>query len=514
MGTVLDGRYELMRHLGEGGMGAVYEARHVGTLRRMAVKVIQADEDDDADEFLGRFRREARAGGRIRSPHIAQVFDTGTDSATGARYIAMEYLHGIDVRSLLSFEERLATDLALRIVGQACAGLVKAHEMSIIHRDIKPANLYIATREAAADEGPGLALGGVLVKIVDFGIAKVDDLDDDSSINLTRTGGVIGSPRYMSPEQAQGDSDIDHRTDIWSLGVTLYELLAGRTPTSEEETFGRILLAICSKDVPPIRDLVPSLSPCIADIVHRALSANPDDRYASAGDMLDAIHHQLPEGLGLRTGNFSAGVQRHFDPLLPSRESGFDLGFASTHTSGAVSGATTAPRSTITAVTAVGTSRGTLASFTEGGRPGEKVARGRRLLATAVIAACIAAGGLYQATRMQGESAPDPSTVNAIPPERVAASDPAPSAGAVDHPAASAAVPSASNSAAPAPAATSAAASAEARPPAPPNRNTGAPRATSPPPVGPPRTTSPPAATARAATPPPYDPLKDLGGGI
>jgi serine/threonine-protein kinase len=266
-------------------MGAVYEGRHTGTGRRVAVKVITT-ELIKAPGLVQRFEVEARAGGGIDSQYIAQVFDTGHDDDTGAPYIVMEYLSGEDLLQLIARIAPVPPDLAMRIIAQACLGLEKAHQAKIIHRDIKPANIYLNERE-------GDELG---IKILDFGVAKIR-AEEGQNINvLTRTGSLLGSPLYMSPEQARGDKAIDNRSDVWSLGIVLYEQLCGRTPFHEIEALGSLIIAICSDPPRPIQQLAPWVSPQVATIVHKALALRPSERFQSAHEMYRALKAVLPGG--------------------------------------------------------------------------------------------------------------------------------------------------------------------------------------------------------------------------
>jgi serine/threonine protein kinase len=288
LGKTIDGKYQIVRLLGQGGMGAVYEATHVGTGRRVALKVIIA-ETISRDAIL-RFQREARAAGVIESQHIVQVLDTGIDRELGVPFMVMEYLLGEDLQKLGERIGALSPELALRIVAQACAGLQKAHEAHVVHRDIKPANIYLARRDE-----------DLVVKLLDFGIAKVkeEQLTGGTDPALTRTGSMMGSPLYMSPEQAQGLKTVDHRTDVWSLGAVLYEVLAGKTPHHRAETLGQLIMAICSAPPVPIQKLAPMVPQAAADIVHRALQLDPNDRFQSVAEMRDAIRRLLPQGTSL-----------------------------------------------------------------------------------------------------------------------------------------------------------------------------------------------------------------------
>jgi len=284
IGKRLD-KYEVLSKLGAGGMGAVYEGKHVATGRRVAIKVILGDIVPD-EALIARFQREARAAGTIESRHIAQVLDAGKDDETGAPWLVMELLQGEDVDALVKRDAPLPPALALRIVAQALAGLERAHAANVVHRDIKPANLYLAKTDG----------GQRVVKLVDFGIAKVrDDLASSREHALTQTSALLGSPLFMSPEQARASKSVDGRADIWSIGTVLYQMLAGRAPHADADTLTELLLAICTTDVPPIQDRAPWIAPEIAVIVHRALAIDVRDRYASATEMREAIAAIVPD---------------------------------------------------------------------------------------------------------------------------------------------------------------------------------------------------------------------------
>jgi serine/threonine-protein kinase len=287
-GQIIGGKYRITERLGQGGMGTVFEAVHLGTGGRVALKIIVSAELKD--EVLTRFQREARAAGTIDSAHIVRVFDTGIDDKTGCPYMAMERLTGEDLSSLSKRVGPLPPDAVLRIIAQACIGLSKAHEVGVVHRDIKPANIFLADGDA----------NEVVVKILDFGIAKIK-MDKFSSADdgLTRTGSMLGSPHYMSPEQAQGLRTIDHRTDIWSLGVVMYKALTGRTPYSNVEALGQVILAICSQPPRPVQEMAPWVPPEVAAIVHRAIRQNPAERFQTAMDMFEAIRPLLTKGRGM-----------------------------------------------------------------------------------------------------------------------------------------------------------------------------------------------------------------------
>jgi serine/threonine-protein kinase len=291
LGNTLGGKYRIERLLGEGGMGAVYRAVHVGTNRRVALKVIHGDATRHGPEVIARFVREARAAGAIDTQHIVQVLDFGVDEQQGVPYLAMELLAGEDLEHLMERLGPLSPDLAIRIVGQACLGLHKAHEAGVVHRDIKPANLYLARRDG----------GEIIVKVLDFGIAKVklDHLGSAENQQLTRTGSVLGSPRYMSPEQAKGLRSIDQRTDLWSLGAVLYQALTGRSPHHDLETLGQLIIAICSESPAPVQNFAPWVSPELAAIVKGLLTLDVEQRFQNAPALLDALRALQPGGFAL-----------------------------------------------------------------------------------------------------------------------------------------------------------------------------------------------------------------------
>ncbi|MBL9022927.1 MAG: serine/threonine protein kinase [Myxococcales bacterium] len=286
VGTTIDGRYDVARLIGAGGMGAVYEAHHAGTGRRVAIKVISTGDFTKDAQLVGRFHREAKAAGAIDTQHICQVLDTGTDPTSGLPFMVMEYMNGEDVQQLLRRVGPLPGELALRVVAQVCMGLQKAHDAHVVHRDIKPANIFLAKGDA----------GSVLIKVLDFGIAKVkmETASEAGDAGLTRTGTMLGSPLYMSPEQARGSKAIDHRADIWSLGIVLYEMVCGRTPFHHIDALGELIIAICSEAPRPVQDFAPWVAPEVASIIHKAIRVDPAERYQTAAEMLEAVRALLP----------------------------------------------------------------------------------------------------------------------------------------------------------------------------------------------------------------------------
>jgi eukaryotic-like serine/threonine-protein kinase len=286
---IIDSRYEIVRQLGQGGMGAVYEATHLGTGRRVALKVIIAEAlaSSGGDDIIARFQREARASGKIESQHVVQVLDTGVDRESGCPYLVMEHLTGEDLQQIIRRLGPLAPDAVLRIASHACAGLARAHQEGIIHRDIKAANLFVAQRE----------MGELVVKVLDFGIAKVraDPMSANAQSSITRTGSLLGSPLYMSPEQVVGNKSIDARTDVFSLGVTMYEALSGVPPHHEVETIGALVLAICSGKRESLQSRAFWVPDDVAAIVEKSLALDPADRFQTMTEMQAAIATLLPK---------------------------------------------------------------------------------------------------------------------------------------------------------------------------------------------------------------------------
>jgi tetratricopeptide (TPR) repeat protein len=291
VGQVIDGKYRIVRMLGRGGMGAVYEALHLTVGRRVAVKAIASEMLRRQPDAVARFQREAQAAGVIETRHIVQVLDSGVDPPTGLPYIVMELLTGEDLETKLKNLGPLPPQLVLRIAAQALLGLEKAHAASVVHRDIKAANVFLSVQDASE----------IVVKLVDFGIAKIrgDVLGSDPG-SLTRTGAFMGSLEYISPEQAMGAKSIDQRTDLWSLGVVMYEALCGRTPHQDLGAMGRVIIAICQTPARPLRSLAPWVPESVAAIVHCALQIEAERRFQKAEEMFRAVSELLGGDLAIQ----------------------------------------------------------------------------------------------------------------------------------------------------------------------------------------------------------------------
>jgi len=272
VGHTLDGKYHLEARLGIGGMGTVYRARHLLIDRPVAVKVLnQRFVEDEAART--RFRREARAAGRLQHTNAVTVTDFG-ESPDGYVYLVMELLEGRTLHDVLAKEAPLDAARSVSLMMQISAAVAAAHEAGIFHRDLKPANIFIVQRA----EVPAV------IKVLDFGIAKLaaESLDEEDPMTLTQVGAMIGTPRYMSPEQCDG-AELTPAADVYSLGVILYEMLAGTVPFS-----GSTPLAIAMKHTSEVprspRDFVPSIPRALEQIVLRTLEKRPQDRPANAAE--------------------------------------------------------------------------------------------------------------------------------------------------------------------------------------------------------------------------------------
>src|SRR5580693_6427245 len=277
-GAMVGGKYRLDALIGEGGMGSVWAATHLGLNQAVAIKFISREFVRSA-EALRRFDSEAKAAAALKSRHVVQVFDTGT-LADETPYIAMELLHGESLQTRVHRGGPVPLGEAVEILQQCCRALSRAHAAGIVHRDIKPDNIFLA--QSNDDDA-------YVVKILDFGVAKMGSGgNEQGSQGATRTGAVLGTPLYMSPEQARGLKTIDHRTDLYSLGLVGYTMLTGNLAFSSE-SFGDLLLQICTAPLPPLAANAPWLPPAMEGWFQRACARDPQDRYGSAQEFADAL---------------------------------------------------------------------------------------------------------------------------------------------------------------------------------------------------------------------------------
>ena len=271
-GTLIGGKYRLEVSLAQGGMGSVWAARHLALDTLFAIKFIHHDSGPES-EARRRFEREAKAAARLQSANVVQIHDYGLEGETP--YIVMELLEGEDLSTRLFREGRLPLAETCTIVTQVARALRRAADAGVVHRDLKPSNVFLV----ASDDDP-------VIKVLDFGVAKAPLLGVDAE--TTRAGAVIGSPRYMSPEQARGSRGVDHRSDLWSLAVIAFRALTGRVPFQAED-LGEVILEICTKRAPAPSSIEPSLGPEIDAFFAKALDRNPARRFQSAPELAAAF---------------------------------------------------------------------------------------------------------------------------------------------------------------------------------------------------------------------------------
>jgi serine/threonine-protein kinase len=274
-GTLLAGKYRLESLIGRGGMGSVWRADHLGLSAPVAVKLLDMMHFDGASDALNRFHREARSAAAIRSPHVVQIFDHGVDPTFGVPFIVMELMEGESLANRLARVGRIVPAEVARVFTHVARALSRAHDAGIVHRDLKPDNVFLVRNE---DEE--------VAKVLDFGIAKAQahSLGQDSA---TRTGAIMGTAYYMSPEQISGTKNVDFRTDLWALGVMACECMTGRRPF-EADTIGGITLKICIEPIPPPSSFAPvptGFDQWFAKIVNR----DPAQRFASAREAAEAL---------------------------------------------------------------------------------------------------------------------------------------------------------------------------------------------------------------------------------
>lgn len=277
IGQTLGGRYLVTRKVGQGGMGAVYEATHTLIGKRVAVKVL-LEKYAQREAIVKRLKQEAQLASSVGNEHIIDITDFGTTD-DGRTFVVMEFLEGESLAECLGRETMLPEQRILRIASQACSALSAAHAKGVVHRDIKPENLFLLRRKEQD-----------FVKVVDFGISKSlrASSEEEETTRLTQTGMVLGTPLYMSPEQARGDDELDQRVDVYALGVIMYEAAAGRVPFSGNNYLS-VISQVLNEEPTPLRELRPELSEEFEAVVGKAMSKEVKERYASANDMLADI---------------------------------------------------------------------------------------------------------------------------------------------------------------------------------------------------------------------------------
>jgi serine/threonine protein kinase len=283
VGQRLGDRFRVLRLIGRGGMGAVYEVEDAGG-QRLAAKVISRGLATENHPALVRFARESKAASAISSENVVRIHAAGSDERLGLPYIVMELLHGTDLSVVMKREGALEPQVVVRLILQAARGIAAAHARNVVHRDIKPANLFLQVDERTQN---------VTVKVCDFGVAKRTRADESrgsrSHLSLTRTGGMLGSPMYMSPEQARNAKHVDGRADVWSLGVVLWEALTGKRLWGQRSSLGELIMSICTEPIARVEDAAPWLSRELSRVVHKALERDLNQRTPSMQPLIAAL---------------------------------------------------------------------------------------------------------------------------------------------------------------------------------------------------------------------------------
>lgn len=291
-GEILGGKYRLEQEIGRGAMGRVWSAVHLTLGQRVAIKLILA-EHAQAPEARQRFSMEAKAAARLRSRYVVQVYDDG-ETAAGTPYIVLEYLQGETLEQRIVREGPLPLNDAVRVTRHVARALLRAHAEGIVHRDLKPANVFL-TRSDDDDLG-------WIAKVLDFGIAK----SDEHGLGFgTKTGAVLGTPLFMSPEQARGERSLDARTDLYAVGMVFFNMVTGRYAFGGA-SLADVLVAICTAPLPDLRELSPWLPASVADWFQHACARRAQDRFQSADDLLSALDLALGVSTGAKSSESSA----------------------------------------------------------------------------------------------------------------------------------------------------------------------------------------------------------------
>jgi len=425
---VIAGKYRLTRLLGRGGMGAVWEGTHSSLGTRVAVKFIDA-EYAESPEARSRFENEARAAARLRSKHVVEVYDHGV-SDDGCPFIVMEFLQGEPLDKRLDRLGRLPPKETAQIVLQICRALAKAHAANIVHRDLKPENVFLVWDDEERTD---------VVKVVDFGIAKFNDTSLSSS-SATRTGSVLGTPHYMSPEQARGLRSVDSRSDLWSVAVIAYRCIMGALPF-DGEAVGDLLVKLCTAPIPVPSEIAPDVPPSFDAWIHKGLTREPEQRFQTAA--------QLSESLAAVCGLVLRGQDGGSGPYSALGSGSFS----------AASTALTFPSgiSAVSSSNPVAVSLVTGAPTTQTAKPSKRSASGARVALGLAALVALGLGGVFALRPSVGSpvvaaAAVPPPTPSAPPAATDPARNPPPGPGALaidDAPAT--AVPTASSSAIPVP---------------------------------------------------------------
>jgi serine/threonine protein kinase len=302
VGQILLGKLEVLRKIGGGGMGVVYEVEHRLTGHRRALKVVHAT-FADRPRFMKRLLREAKVAGTLKTPYVVETYDAGR-LEDGSAYVLMELLHGQSLYELLQDEGRLPTRRLAEIMTQVAEGMAVAHEAGIVHRDLKPENVFLTPGEDGIDR----------VKILDFGVSKFEPQLTEVPTRLTIEGTLVGTPYYMSPEQSAG-REIDVRTDLYAMGVMMYEALSGRLPF-EADTVGALFIKIGAGECVPLRIRRTDLDEKWCELVHKAFDRDPEKRFQTAEEMRIELVKMLEGGsTAARARTISDGARTSAAPV-------------------------------------------------------------------------------------------------------------------------------------------------------------------------------------------------------
>ncbi|MFH1437850.1 MAG: protein kinase [Pseudomonadota bacterium] len=271
--TTLENRYRVNRIIGEGGMGVIYECEHISIGKKLAVKFLNTASGTSSDSYK-RFQREARATASIAHKNIVDIIDLG-ETQDGIPYIIMEYLQGEDLGVHLTTHRKLALAEARDILEQVLEALSAVHSSGVVHRDLKPENIFLARQSG----------GSQIVKILDFGISRLTGGDELKKTRLTKAGFVYGTPSYLSPEQARGRANTDHRADLWSSGTIFYEMITGHLPFAGEN-YGKLLTNILTQPPTDPRNFMPGLPDSVVEFIETSLEKDPNKRFQSAQEMI------------------------------------------------------------------------------------------------------------------------------------------------------------------------------------------------------------------------------------
>jgi serine/threonine protein kinase len=325
IGQLIEGKYRIVRLVGEGGMGSVYEGQAVRINRRVAIKVLHAAFSGN-EEVMQRFEREAQAAGRIGNDHILEVLDLGS-LPDGDHYIVMEFLDGESLSARIRARGRVSPQELTPLIRQVLVGLGAAHAAGIVHRDLKPDNIFILKEKLGRPD---------FVKIIDFGISKFQPLAGDG-MKMTRTGAVMGTPYYMSPEQASGSHEADQRSDLYSVGVMMFEAVTGRVPF-DAGTFNQLMFKIVLAEVPTVESVVPDTDPAYSSVIAKAMARDVSFRFQDSTQFIEALDNWAARGAAV-----SVPPPGHATPqeLLPAgATAGAMPGFARTPGPAAKTGGT------------------------------------------------------------------------------------------------------------------------------------------------------------------------------